>query len=135
MAAELFRILVPVDSIDNAATFYSRVLDDNGVRVSDGRHYFQCGGSILACYDPQADGDEHRLPPLPVHIYIAVDDLPTTLQRVTGAGGTLCDQSLANEPMGEIAERPWGERSFYAFDPFGNPLCFVDAATKFTGSS
>jgi len=29
--------------------------------------------------------------------------------------------------------RPWGERSFYAHDPFGNPLCFVDATTIFTG--
>ena len=29
--------------------------------------------------------------------------------------------------------RPWGERSFYLRDPFGNPLCFVDAATLFTG--
>jgi len=30
-------------------------------------------------------------------------------------------------------ERPWGERSFYAVDPFGNPLCFVDQKTLFTG--
>ena len=35
--------------------------------------------------------------------------------------------------MGEIAERPWGERSFYATDPFGNKICFVDRATMFTG--
>ena len=28
----------------------------------------------------------------------------------------------------------WGERSFYVRDPFGNPLCFVDADTLFTGS-
>jgi hypothetical protein len=37
--------------------------------------------------------------------------------------------------MGRIATRPWGERSFYLRDPFGNPLCFVDAATLFTGPS
>jgi hypothetical protein len=29
--------------------------------------------------------------------------------------------------------RPWGERCFYAFDPFGNGLCFVDETTLFTG--
>jgi hypothetical protein len=29
--------------------------------------------------------------------------------------------------------RPWGERSFYAFDPDGNGLCFVDERTVFTG--
>ena len=36
-------------------------------------------------------------------------------------------------PMGEIARRPWGERSFYLQDPFGNPLCVVDAGSIFTG--
>jgi hypothetical protein len=35
--------------------------------------------------------------------------------------------------MGEVALRPWGERSFYADDPFGNPLCLVDAGTVFSG--
>jgi hypothetical protein len=35
--------------------------------------------------------------------------------------------------MGAVAERPWGERSFYMRDPAGNPLCFVDASTLFTG--
>ena len=35
--------------------------------------------------------------------------------------------------MGQIATRPWGERSFYVHDPFGNPLCFVDAGSLFTG--
>jgi hypothetical protein len=34
--------------------------------------------------------------------------------------------------MGAIARRPWGERSFYMRDPFGNPLCFVDEASLFT---
>jgi hypothetical protein len=33
--------------------------------------------------------------------------------------------------MGEIATRPWGQRSFYMRDPFGNPLCFVDETTIF----
>jgi hypothetical protein len=34
--------------------------------------------------------------------------------------------------MGVIAQRPWGERSFYMNDPSGNPLCFVDEKTVFT---
>lgn len=29
---------------------------------------------------------------------------------------------------------PWGERMFWAADPFGNPISFVDEKTKFTGS-
>lgn len=36
-------------------------------------------------------------------------------------------------PLGEIARRPWGERSFYATDPFGNPLCFVGRDSVFRG--
>ena len=31
-----------------------------------------------------------------------------------------------------VAVQPWGERSFYCADPFGNKLCFVDSATLFT---
>jgi len=34
---------------------------------------------------------------------------------------------------GDIVARPWGERSFYASDPFDNLLCFVDERTVFTG--
>jgi hypothetical protein len=34
-----------------------------------------------------------------------------------------------------IEIRPWGERSFYATDPFGKPICFVDSMTLFTRSS
>jgi hypothetical protein len=40
---------------------------------------------------------------------------------------------LAITGAGAIVRRPWGERSFYAVDPFGNKLCFVDRATLFTG--
>lgn len=32
-----------------------------------------------------------------------------------------------------IETQPWGERCFYAADPFGNKLCFVDRTTVFTG--
>jgi len=32
-----------------------------------------------------------------------------------------------------IEAMPWGERLFYATDPWGNPICFVDSVTVFTG--
>jgi uncharacterized glyoxalase superfamily protein PhnB len=31
-----------------------------------------------------------------------------------------------------IETQPWGERSFYCKDPFGNKLCFVAADTLVT---
>ena len=122
----LFRVIVPVTNIEQAATFYAQLLGQPGDRVSPGRHYFHCGGVILACYDARADGDQREVPQNPEHIYLAVLDLQAAYQRARAAG---CRQLDA-----EIATRPWGETSFYARDPFGNPLCFVAEETVFTGA-
>jgi hypothetical protein len=47
--------------------------------------------------------------------------------------GALSSEDVHGGIGGQIAVRPWGERSFYGRDPFGNLLCFVDAETLFTG--
>ena len=39
------------------------------------------------------------------------------------------------QDLTSIAIRPWGERSFYARDPFHTPICFVDSQTLFTAES
>jgi catechol 2,3-dioxygenase-like lactoylglutathione lyase family enzyme len=121
----LFRVILPVADIEAAAVFYARVLAQAGTRVSEGRHYFDCGGTILACYDALADGDPEAVGPNPGHLYFGVDDLGAVYERVLSAGG---------QALEEIGIRPWGERSFYARDPFGNPICFVDGRTLFTGA-
>lgn len=123
---KLFRVIVPVSGIDAAARFYGAVLGAQGRRVSAGRHYFDCDGTILACFDPRADGDPWDARPNPDHIYFAVDDLEACLERCRGAGCGRLDDG--------IERRPWGERSFYAQDPFGNRICFVDRKTMFTGA-
>ncbi|MGH9821626.1 MAG: hypothetical protein ACRD43_15810, partial [Pyrinomonadaceae bacterium] len=59
------------------------------------------------------------------------------LEAVFGRARDLgCLESIEvhGAPAGEIVARPWGERCFYARDPFGNGLCFVDAKTLFTGN-
>jgi hypothetical protein len=61
------------------------------------------------------------------HIYLAVDNLEEYFQRVSHQA-----RASISRP---IETQPWGERSFYCCDPFGNNLCFVDAATIFTGDS
>lgn len=129
----LFRIIVPVHDLDVAAAFYAQVLGFGGERVSGGRHYFDCGGTILACYHPAGDGDGDELPPLPDHLYVAVDDLDATLAAVVDAGGHLAPGVVHGAAAGAIGRRPWGERSFYAVDPPGNRLCFVARGTEFTG--
>jgi predicted enzyme related to lactoylglutathione lyase len=133
--AHLFRVIVPVSDIEHAALFYATVLGTTGQRVSPGRHYFTCEGTILACYDPQADGDSYDAKPLPEPLYLAVDDLEATYASATEAGASFSLEVVPDVgPLGTIARRPWGERSFYAADPFGNPLCFVARDTVFTGA-
>ncbi len=132
--AKLFRVLLPVSDIEHAVTFYASVLGLEGNRVSPGRHYFDCEGTVLACFDPVADGDDYDAVPLSEPLYIAVDDLQTTYKQARDAGASFSDDIVPDVgPLGEIADRPWGERSFYATDPFGNPLCFVSRESVFTG--
>ncbi len=119
----VFRVIVPVGDIGRAKQFYGALLDQEGRPVSPGRHYFGCGGVLLACFDPRADGDPWDATPNPDHIYFSVDDLEAALNRAVAAGATI------SRP---IETQPWGERSFYCADPFGNKLCFVDARTLFT---
>jgi predicted enzyme related to lactoylglutathione lyase len=124
--AHLFRVILPVSDIEAAASFYAHVLRIPGDRVSGGRHYFPCGGTILACYDAIADGGREAVGPNPEHIYFSVNELDAARERVR-------DSAAAD--VTAIETQPWGERSFYARDPFGNPICFVDSETLFTGSS
>ena len=127
-AHKLYRVILPVSDIDIAAKFYGYVFQIDGERVSPGRHYFDCNGVILACYDPAADGDDvgegwkhHENQ----YVYFSVSDLAAVRARIQEAGG----QNLT-----EIETMPWGERIFYALDPIGSRLSFVDEATTFTGS-
>lgn len=131
-SVRVYRVIVPVNDIDGAAQFYRSLLAQDGMRISPGRHYFGVGEVILALYNPKADGDPTEPRPNFDHVYFAVDDLDEIYRRAERAGGLSQATGDGNLPMGAIARRPWGERSFYMRDPFGNPLCFVDASTVFT---
>jgi len=134
MSAKLFRVILPVSNLDKAAKFYSTVLGTPGMRVSNGRHYFDCGGTILACFSPREDGDSWDPRSNQDHLYFAVDDLDATYGACVAAGAAFTEGEVHGDPAGKIARRPWGELSFYIKDPFGNPVCFVDAKTTFRGS-
>lgn len=126
----LYRIIIPVPDIEKAEQFYTFLLDQAGQRISPGRHYYDLGGTILACYDPEADGDEtgqrwtfHENQ----YTYIAVADIDSLFKKVR--------QNSAATLLSEAVElMPWGERLFYLQDPFGTPLCFVDESTVFKGA-
>lgn len=131
----LFRVIVPVTNLDAAVRFYRALFDQPGERVSDGRHYFDGGGVIVAVYDAAADGDGPPLRANAEHLYFAVPDLEAAFARAEALGTLSTAMGDGGLPMGRIAERPWGERSFYLHDPSGNPLCIVDEATVFRGGA
>ncbi len=79
--------------------------------------------------DPFGAGDLH---PAAKALYFAVGDLDAVHARAAALSG-LTAGDIHGEPAGEIAVRPWGERSFYCADPWGNPLCFVEAGTVYGG--
>ena len=127
----LYRVILQVSDIEKGAEFYTKLLGTEGRRIRGGsRHYFDCGHVILALVDVTAEGDQAR--PTPDNVYFSVADLEAVQARASELG-CLSTGDVHGAPAGEIVKRPWGERSFYAFDPFGNPICFVDAATVFTG--
>lgn len=126
MTPRLYRIILPVRDVETAAEFYSGLFGTPGERVSPGRHYFDLGGTILAIYDPVADGDpaaEWKHHPNQ-YIYVAVADVDAAFRRARELGATLDS---------EVESMPWGERLFYARDPSANPICLVDEKTLFVG--
>jgi catechol-2,3-dioxygenase len=130
-APALFRIILQVSDLDRAAEFYSKHLGDSGRRITRAsRHYIDCGPVILALVDVTAGGEQAK--PLPDYIYFSVDNLESFYDRAK-ALNCLADEDVHGASAGEIAVRPWGERSFYCNDPWGNGLCFVDGTTLFTG--
>jgi catechol 2,3-dioxygenase-like lactoylglutathione lyase family enzyme len=129
----LFRVIMPAGDLDKAVRFYAALLDQPGMRISGGRHYFRCGPVTLAVYSPAGDGDAAQPRANFGHVYLSTSDLEACYRRAQTVGGLSREIGDGGLPMGEIAKRPWGERSFYVDDPYGNPLCFVDEATVFKG--
>jgi len=122
----LFRVALEVGDGAKAAKFYERLLGVPGRSVGGARHYFDCGAVIVALIEVA------RPEPAPENLYFAVSDLSAVHARAR-ALRCLSKESVHGEPGGAIGRRPWGERSFYAVDRDGNPLCFVDRRTLFTG--
>jgi uncharacterized glyoxalase superfamily protein PhnB len=131
LTVALFRVILPVSDIEDAARFYQELLSSQpGERVTSGRHYFDCGGVLLAFWDPIADGDPAYRGPNAGTVYLSSDEpLDAVRKRVVGAGAT------PDDARGQVAEQPWGERSFYSFDLWGNRFCIVQRGTEYRGGS
>ncbi|MFM9903538.1 MAG: VOC family protein [Pyrinomonadaceae bacterium] len=123
--ASIFRIFVPVTDFEKAVAFYQQLFDTDGRLIHQGRQYFDCGAVILAVI-------ENKGTPIGDHLYFSVPNLESFFSRAKELD-CLEENDVHGSPSGEINVRPWGERSFYARDPDGNGLCFVDEKTLFTG--
>lgn len=134
MAPTLYRIILQVDNLDQAEEFYGKLLGDRGRRIPyASRHYIDCGPVILALVDVNGENIPGLRPqPLPDYIYFAVKDAEAFHERARELQ-CLATEDVHGASAGDLVQRPWGERSFYARDPWDNKLCFVDETTLFTG--
>ena len=126
----LYRVALEVSDLNAAVTFYSRLLGIEGRLLRGSRAYFDCGPVILAILDP-TPGDITPRPNVG-DVYFSVKNLESFHARARGLG-CLSREEVHDESAGDIVIRPWGERSFYVKDPWGNGVCFVDEKTLFTG--
>lgn len=122
-----FRLTVEVGNLDQAEEFYTKLFDTQGMRSPGSRVYIQAGPAVLQVVDVSETSAPH---PAAKSLYFTVRNLQAIHDRAMMLGA-LSDELVHGNPGGEIAKRPWGERSFYAEDPWGNPLCFVEAGTTY----
>jgi catechol 2,3-dioxygenase-like lactoylglutathione lyase family enzyme len=126
---KLFRVILEVADLEQASALYAELLGQEGRRLPGARHYFDCGGVIVAVLDVSQGG----MPPTPgpKSLSFAVDDIGAVHARA-GQLGVLAPYEVHGEPAGDVIVRPWGERSFYVVDPWGNELCFCEDGTLYT---
>jgi predicted enzyme related to lactoylglutathione lyase len=122
----LFRLNLEVGDIDRAAAFYAELLGLEARPQMGSRVYLNAGAVTLQVAQVPAPH------PAAKALYFAVPDLDALHARAT-ALGCLSGDSVHGTPAGAPVVRPWGERSFYADDPWGNPLCFVEEGTVYEG--
>lgn len=125
----LFRVTVEVADLEEATTLYRELFGLEGQRHPGARHYFDCGGVIVAMLDVSQGGLSPT--PGPKSLFFAVDDVDAVHERARRLG-VLAPYQVHGESAGEIIERPWGERSFYVVDPWGNDVCFCQDGTLYT---
>ena len=123
----LFRVALEVGDPAAAGRFYEALLGIAPRPVGGGRLYLDLGEVTLALI--AADEVPHEAPE---DLYFEVDGVEAYHERAAELG-CLSAGEVHGESGGQIVVRPWGERSFYAEDPWGNGLCFVERGTRFTG--
>src|SRR5580658_9681441 len=131
-APRIFRLLLQARDLEASQRFYEALLGVPGRQVGGGRVYFDCGPVILGLLDCSGVRAKDRSVPTEA-LYFATSAVEEFHRRARKLGCLSPELLHGNpdDPAGEVIPRMWGERSFYAKDPSGNPLCFVDDRTLF----
>jgi catechol 2,3-dioxygenase-like lactoylglutathione lyase family enzyme len=127
-APTLFRVTLEVADLERATRLYRDLFDQPGTRHPGARHYFDCGVTVALL-----DVSQGGMPPTPgpKSIFFAVDDVDAVRARAERLE-VLAPYDVHGEPAGTVTVRPWGERSFYVVDPWGNDLAFCENGTLYT---
>ena len=126
---QFFRVSVEVGNLDAGVEFYTKLLAVPGRKQPGSRCYFQCGPVTVSVLDVSSTRRPH---PAAKALYFTVKNLEAAFDRAK-ALGCLSRENVHDAPGDGIVVRTWGERSFYAEDPWQNPLCFVEEGTVYTG--
>jgi catechol 2,3-dioxygenase-like lactoylglutathione lyase family enzyme len=126
---QLFRLNVEVGDLDAAILFYTDLLGVQGRKQPGRRCHFDCGPVTLQVLDISSNGQPH---PAAKSLYFTVENLEAAFDRAKMLN-CLSREDVHDASAGGIVVRPWGERSFYAEDPWGNPPCFVEEGTVYPG--
>src|SRR5215469_3981265 len=118
---QFFRLNIEVGDLKSAISFYTKLLGIEGLRQAGSRCYFECGPVTLQVLDVSSESQPHAAAKA---LYFTVSDLEAVYERAK-ALHCLSDSDVHDAAGGGIVVRPWGERSFYAQDSWGNPLCFI----------
>lgn len=121
-----FRMNIEVGDLDAAKTFYETLFGVNG-RLQAGSRFYLASGAVT--FQIVAVPAPH---PAAKALYFTVKDLDAVHARAS-ALNALSQEKVHGANGGDINVRPWGERSFYAQDPWANPLCFVEEGTTYAG--
>lgn len=123
----IFRVSIQVSQIDEAVAFYSELLGIKSRSVSASECYFECGAVVLLLSQTSREllqSDQEQ-------VNFSVRDIGAIHARASVLN-CLAQGIIQDQPAGSVVSRPWGERSFFAIDPYGNVLCFVEADSTAT---
>jgi predicted enzyme related to lactoylglutathione lyase len=125
----MFRLNVEVGDLAAAAKLYQALFDVQGRLQAGHRVYVPVGPVTLQVVDVSSQRPPH---PCAKALYFTVADLDAVHARAK-ALNVLSKEMVHGAQAADAIVRPWGERSFYVDDPWGNQFCFVEAGTVYAG--